>query len=98
MVWKLNMANTSLCGRHPLGGLLTIAWHWRKYHNGTCVWGSGGPISMSPLYNQGPPDEQPQAPKEAERIISHTVLLTASATGRCSPVSEVAACGSAPKQ
>lgn len=53
---------------------------------------------MSPLYNQGPPDEQPQAPKEAERIISHTVLLTASATGRCSPVSEVAACGSAPKQ
>lgn len=37
-----------------------------------CVGGS--PLFMSPLYTQGLPGEQPQAPEQAEKVISHTVL------------------------
>lgn len=32
--------------------------------------GAGRSVFMWPWYNQGPPSEHPQAPKEAERVIS----------------------------
>lgn len=41
--------------------------------------GGGVPLFMSPLYTRELPGEQPQGPREAERVIAHIVRLTASA-------------------